>query len=195
MRQPSRSEAGLAGGLLALVAVGAGIGLAAERRVVGRTRRRPDPEAREPFFRLPADRTLTVTADDGVPLHVEEVGPAAGEQGARLTVVFCHGYTQQMAVWHYQRQALAADNPGRLVFWDQRAHGRSGRGRPENSTIDQLGRDLHAVLDEVDAGDEVLLFGPGDDGEPTAQDWADLLGTIDYEIVTRIGARVPRVHR
>jgi alanine racemase len=49
--------------------------------------------------------------------------------------------------------------------------------------------------DDVAAGDEVLLFGPGDDGEPTAQDWADLLGTIDYEIVTRIGARVPRVHR
>ena len=49
--------------------------------------------------------------------------------------------------------------------------------------------------DDVDAGDAVLLFGPGDDGEPTAQDWADLLGTIDYEIVTRIGARVPRVHR
>ena len=48
--------------------------------------------------------------------------------------------------------------------------------------------------DEVAAGDEVLLFGPGDDGEPTAQDWADLLGTIDYEIVTRIGARVPRVY-
>lgn len=48
--------------------------------------------------------------------------------------------------------------------------------------------------DDVAPGDEVLLFGPGDDGEPTAQDWADLLGTIDYEIVTRIGARVPRVH-
>jgi alanine racemase len=49
--------------------------------------------------------------------------------------------------------------------------------------------------DEVVPGDEVLLFGPGDDGEPTAQDWADVLGTIDYEIVTRVGARVPRVHR
>ena len=49
--------------------------------------------------------------------------------------------------------------------------------------------------DEVRAGDEVLLFGPGDGGEPTAQDWADLLGTISYEVVTRIGARVPRVHR
>ena len=47
--------------------------------------------------------------------------------------------------------------------------------------------------DTVRAGDEVLLFGPGDDGEPTAQDWADALGTINYEIVTRIGARVPRV--
>ena len=47
--------------------------------------------------------------------------------------------------------------------------------------------------DEVAAGDEVLLFGPGDRGEPTAQDWADALDTINYEIVTRIGARVPRV--
>jgi alanine racemase len=48
--------------------------------------------------------------------------------------------------------------------------------------------------DEVAAGDEVLLFGPGDAGEPTAQDWADAVGTINYEIVTRIGARVPRTY-
>ncbi len=46
----------------------------------------------------------------------------------------------------------------------------------------------------VSAGDEVLLFGPGDDGEPTAQEWADVLGTIDYEVVTRVGARVPRTY-
>jgi alanine racemase len=45
----------------------------------------------------------------------------------------------------------------------------------------------------VAAGDEVLVFGPGDDGEPTAQEWAEVLGTINYEIVTRVGARVPRV--
>jgi alanine racemase len=49
--------------------------------------------------------------------------------------------------------------------------------------------------DDVQAGEEVLLFGPGDRGEPTAQDWAEVLGTINYEIVTRVGARVPRVHR
>jgi alanine racemase len=42
------------------------------------------------------------------------------------------------------------------------------------------------------AGDEVVLFGPGDDGEPTAEEWATAVGTINYEIVTRIGARVPR---
>jgi alanine racemase len=48
--------------------------------------------------------------------------------------------------------------------------------------------------DDVRPGDEVLLFGPGDSGEPTAQDWAGLLGTINYEIVTRIGARVPRTY-
>jgi alanine racemase len=49
--------------------------------------------------------------------------------------------------------------------------------------------------DDVREGDEVILFGPGDSGEPTAQEWADSLGTITHEIVTRIGARVPRVHR
>ncbi|HST64727.1 MAG TPA: alanine racemase [Mycobacteriales bacterium] len=48
--------------------------------------------------------------------------------------------------------------------------------------------------DAVAAGDEVVLFGPGDRGEPTAQDWAAATGTISYEIVTRLGARVPRAY-
>jgi alanine racemase len=46
----------------------------------------------------------------------------------------------------------------------------------------------------VTAGDEVVLFGPGDSGEPTAQMWGETLGTISYEIVTGIGARVPRTY-
>lgn len=46
--------------------------------------------------------------------------------------------------------------------------------------------------DAVSPGDEVVLFGSGDEGEPTAQEWATALGTIDYEIVTRVGSRVPR---
>jgi alanine racemase len=48
--------------------------------------------------------------------------------------------------------------------------------------------------DPAAAGDRVVLFGPGDHGEPTAQDWADATGTISYEIVTRVGPRVPRVY-
>jgi alanine racemase len=62
--------------------------------------------------------------------------------------------------------------------------------------MDQFVVDLGAVNDGAFmAGDEVLLFGPGDDGEPTAEDWAAALGTISYEVVTRIGPRVPRVYQ
>ncbi len=61
--------------------------------------------------------------------------------------------------------------------------------------MDQFVVDLGAGNDGAFmAGDEVLLFGPGDNGEPTAEDWATALGTISYEIVTRIGPRVPRVY-
>ena len=47
---------------------------------------------------------------------------------------------------------------------------------------------------EVAPGDEVVLFGTGEGGEPTAEDWAQAVGTISYEIVTRFGPRVPRVY-
>jgi alanine racemase len=46
----------------------------------------------------------------------------------------------------------------------------------------------------VAPGDEVVLFGPGDGGEATAQEWGERLGTISYEIVTGIGGRVPRTY-
>ncbi|MEV7285399.1 alanine racemase [Streptomyces sp. NPDC093252] len=58
--------------------------------------------------------------------------------------------------------------------------------------MDQFVVDLGG--DEPPPGAEAVLFGPGDRGEPTAEDWAQAAGTIAYEIVTRIGTRVPRVH-
>ncbi|MFF3764606.1 alanine racemase [Streptomyces sp. NPDC001922] len=58
--------------------------------------------------------------------------------------------------------------------------------------MDQFVVDLGG--DTARVGDEAVLFGPGDRGEPTVEDWARAAGTIGYEIVTRIGARVPRVH-
>ena len=153
MRPPKGS--GLLGAAFGVVAVGAALGLTAERHLVGRSRLRPDDEADEPFFALPADRTRRVVATDGVPLYVEEVGPP----DAPLTVVFLHGYIQEMAGWHYQRQSLGTDGPGRLVLYDHRSHGRSGRGRSENATIDQLGQDLETVLDAVVPSGPVVLVG------------------------------------
>ncbi|EYR62059.1 alanine racemase [Actinotalea ferrariae CF5-4] len=58
--------------------------------------------------------------------------------------------------------------------------------------MDQVVLDLGPDAAEQ-AGDTVVLFGSGADGEPTAEDWAQVAGTISYEIVTRVGARVPRV--
>jgi alanine racemase len=56
--------------------------------------------------------------------------------------------------------------------------------------MDQFVVDLGG--DQAEVGDRVVLFGPGDLGEPTAEDWARACGTISYEIITRIGPRVPR---
>jgi pimeloyl-ACP methyl ester carboxylesterase len=148
-------SAGVLGAAFGVLATGAAIGLAAERYVVGRARLRPDLQASEPFFGLQPDRTRTVRTEDGVTLHVEEVGPA----DADVTVVLVHGYVQEMAVWHYQRQALQAAGDVRVVLYDQRSHGRSTRGAAERSTIDQLGRDLECVLDELVPQGPVVLVG------------------------------------
>jgi alanine racemase len=57
--------------------------------------------------------------------------------------------------------------------------------------MDQFVIDLGARAGRA-AGEDVVLFGPGTEGEPTADDWGAWVDTIGYEIVTRIGTRVPR---
>ncbi|TCP53258.1 alanine racemase [Tamaricihabitans halophyticus] len=68
-----------------------------------------------------------------------------------------------------------------------------GRSRPVVGRVcmDQLVVDCGD--DPIAAGDRVVLFGTGKEGEQTATEWADQLGTIDYEIVT--GMCRPRVAR
>jgi alanine racemase len=70
----------------------------------------------------------------------------------------------------------------------------AGRQRPVAGRVcmDQLVIDLGD--DRAEAGDEVVLFGDGSDGAPTAQDWAEACDTIAYEIVTGIGGRFVRRH-
>ncbi len=61
--------------------------------------------------------------------------------------------------------------------------------------MDQFVVDLGPGPVDVAEGDEAILFGPGTQGEPTAQDWAELLGTINYEVVTSPRGRVVRTYR
>lgn len=58
--------------------------------------------------------------------------------------------------------------------------------------MDQFVVDLGS--NAAEAGAPVVLFGPGRSGEPTADEWAGAMGTIGYEVVTRIGSRVPRAY-
>jgi alanine racemase len=60
--------------------------------------------------------------------------------------------------------------------------------------MDQFVVDLGPQADAAE-GDDAILFGPGTHGEPTAQDWAELLGTINYEVVTSPRGRVTRTYR
>ena len=72
---------------------------------------------------------VPVTAPDGVSLHVEVDGPLPSARATPpVTIVFSHGLALTQDSWHYQRRDLSdlADDGARLVFWDQRGHGRSG---------------------------------------------------------------------
>lgn len=61
--------------------------------------------------------------------------------------------------------------------------------------MDQFVIDLGLDGAGVTVGDEAVLFGSGAAGEPTAQDWAELLGTINYEVVTSPRGRIARTYR
>lgn len=89
--------------------------------------------------------TLRVPSDDGTEIAVEVLGD--GHAGP--TLVFTHGWTFSSRSWHYQR--MLAER-WRLVLMDHRDHGESGTGPRENRTVDQIGRDLAAVLDATCSG-------------------------------------------
>jgi pimeloyl-ACP methyl ester carboxylesterase len=139
-------------GIAAVAGAAVAGAVVAERRVVGRARKRPDPYADEPFGTLHG-HGVDVLADDGVPLRVETDGLVDGEP----TVVFVHGLGLSMDSFYFQRRDLA--DAARLVFYDQRSHGRSGRSGRHSCTIDQLGADLYAVLQAVAPRGPVVLVG------------------------------------
>jgi alanine racemase len=60
-------------------------------------------------------------------------------------------------------------------------------------SMDQFVVDL-GITSSAKTGDEVIVFGDGSDGEYTVDEWAKAANTINYEIITRIGPRVPRIY-
>jgi pimeloyl-ACP methyl ester carboxylesterase len=151
------SQGRLAYGILGALAAATATGVAAGGVIVHQRRRagRTDPPQR--FDDLDADRTLIVRTEDGVPLHVEEIGP----RDAPLTVVFAHGFTLSMRAFYFQKAALREKfgDSVRMVFFDHRGHGKSGPSVPGSATIDQLGRDLHQLLDQVVPSGPIVLVG------------------------------------
>jgi pimeloyl-ACP methyl ester carboxylesterase len=134
----------IAGISAGVAAAGVGAVITAQRLAAHRLRLVPDPAADEPFGELHG-REFVVLAPDGVSLHVEVNGP----DDAPVTIIFCHGYALNQDSWHYQRRDLAG--VGRLVFWDHRGHGRSGRSAGPPVTVDQTAGDLEAVIRAVAA--------------------------------------------
>jgi pimeloyl-ACP methyl ester carboxylesterase len=172
-------QAGFVGAAIGVLAAGAAAGVAIERMTVGREIRRRARlalDAAGPYGTLRGEPGLAI-AEDGTALYYEtedissvshNVRPTAlgslfrrGGSGAPLTVVFSHGYCLNQDAWHFQRAALRGNV--RAVYWDQRSHGRSERGRAQTDgdpvTIDQLGRDLKAVIDHAAPEGPLVLAG------------------------------------
>lgn len=157
-------KSGWASGLRDVGSLGATLG-----GNVRRTRRRKksgtavDPYADVDFKSIYTDESSTVIADDGVALAVRThiTGPA-GDLAPELTVIFVHGFTLRMAGWHFQRYQLAerwAQRRVRMVFYDQRGHGRSDPASAASSSIAQLGEDLASVIRATAPTGPVVLVG------------------------------------
>lgn len=152
--------AGRIGTWLGVATAGAAVGFAAERYVMGRSLKRDDPYGAERLGSL-RGQPHPVRTDDGVTLHVEIDDPAGGADSADaadLTLVFCHGFALTQDAWHFQRRDLR--DAARLVFWDQRGHGRSDP-LPDDEDVSpqRLGTDLGQVIDEIAPRGRMILVG------------------------------------
>ncbi len=100
--------------------------------------------------------SVKVVSADGIRINVEIDEPDPEHAEADLpTLVFVHGILCTLDTWHYQRLALRGRI--RMVFMDQRSHGGSDVADLENSTIENLATDLHAVIEACTTGPVVLI--------------------------------------
>jgi pimeloyl-ACP methyl ester carboxylesterase len=120
--------------------------------------RNAEPAPERPAPPAPPDgRARTVLAEDDVELSVVEHG---AQESATATVLLAHGYVQSAALWNGQVRDLLLARPDlKVVTYDHRGHGRSGRTSRDAATLKQLARDLAAVLDAVAPTGPVVVGG------------------------------------
>jgi len=160
MRSRMRAAGRVAGGVLGVAAAATTVAAVVHHHRIAKVRGDAVGLPHELPTPLPPDREYTVPADDGIVLSVEELDPADG--GApELTVVLVHGYTLDRRAWLFQRHELAHSTAPRVrqVLYDHRSHGRSGRSPRTACTIEQLGRDLHTVIQAAAPDGRVVVIG------------------------------------
>lgn len=171
------------GAALGVVAAGTAVSIAVERYTIGRAVRRMaqihDPgEAYGTLRGVPQ----TVMAADGTELYVEvddpfgwprsvdwqRIGRSSTRQQRparpqsqsqeRPTLLFTHGFCLHQDCWHYQRSEFSGEY--RMVFWDQRGHGRSDPLKAgADLSINVTGEDLYAVIEATCPTGPIILIG------------------------------------
>jgi pimeloyl-ACP methyl ester carboxylesterase len=103
-----------------------------------------------------ATQRVSVTAADGLALATRQIGPEVAD----LTMILLHGLLGDIDSWSCQTSHLTSRHPDiRVIAYDQRGHGHSGRGCALSSTIGQLARDLDAVIDTTTPTGHIVLVG------------------------------------
>ncbi|WP_456697971.1 alpha/beta fold hydrolase [Aeromicrobium sp. P5_D10] len=153
----------------AFVAAGAAATLLNGRQRAQRRRRRGE----EVEFGSVHSPALTLMSSDGVTLNVE-----IDEADRKTpTMIFLHGWVENIDLWHYQRLALRGRV--RMVFVDLRSHGRSGRSYADNSSLDEIADDVLTVIKQIVPRGPIVLIGHSMGGMAImklAQSQPDLFG-------------------
>ena len=132
------------------VATTAGLAAAAAAvAITGRRWRKAEDPCAATVLDLAGAEMFKVERPDGAVLDGVVAGPADGAM-----VVLSHCWTGSRATWEPVAARLVAAGR-RVVLYDQRGHGASTIG-PDGPTVEQLGEDLAAVLETVDAHDAVV---------------------------------------
>jgi pimeloyl-ACP methyl ester carboxylesterase len=133
------------------VAAGTVAAGAAVRVLVGR-RHRASEGASSSIGDLPPGELDPIASFDGTEISVR----AAGEPDAPL-LLFTHGFSLDMSVWHEQWIDLADDF--RCVLMDHRSHGASADAAHGDLSIRAMGRDIAAVLEAVGPDRRAVVVG------------------------------------